>query len=77
MSTIESYRNPYETDKEWTLKKAFIEKYQTRYEETRLLCLAQCYVNVETMGCRYPNELMLELKELTEDLKYLVGGKKL
>lgn len=73
MSNIDSFRNPYETDKEWKLKKAFIEKYQGRFEETRLLCLAQCYVNVETMGCRYPNELMLELKELTEDLKYLVG----
>ena len=51
-TNIEKYRNPYETDKEWKLKKQFIEKYQNKYDENRLLCLAQCYANIETMGCR-------------------------
>ena len=52
MSNFEKYRNPYETDREWELKKLFIEKYENQYKEDRLICLAQCYVNVETMGCR-------------------------
>ena len=49
---IEEYRNPNETEKEWQLKKIFIEKYRDLYSEDRLLCLAQCYSNIETMGCR-------------------------
>lgn len=69
MSNIDKYRNPYETDREWKLKRLFIEKYFDKYKEDRLVCLAQCYVNVETMGCRYPDALMTELKECTEELK--------
>jgi hypothetical protein len=48
----EKYRNPRETNKEWLLRKMFIEKYKDQFSEARLLCLAQCYVNIETMGCR-------------------------
>ena len=52
MSTDASkYRNKNETEKEWFLKKLFIEKYHDQYDEARLLCLAQCYANVETLGC--------------------------
>jgi hypothetical protein len=49
---IESLRNPNETDKEWRLKKKFIQRYTGKFENDRLVCLAQCYVNIETMGCR-------------------------
>jgi hypothetical protein len=49
---INKYRNPNETEKEWQLKKTFIEKYRDLFSEDRLLCLAQCYSNIETMGCR-------------------------
>jgi len=66
---IEKYRNPNETEKEWRLKSQFIEKHCHKFDEDRLLCLAQCFVNIETMGCRYPNELMRQIKELTADLK--------
>lgn len=68
----EKYRNQYETDREWNLKKMFIEAYKDEYDEDRLICLAQCYANIETMGCRYPNELMKEIKSLTQDFKPLV-----
>jgi hypothetical protein len=49
---ISKYRNANETEKEWQLKKLFIEKYIDKFEEKRLVCLAQCYTNIETMGCR-------------------------
>lgn len=52
MSDIDKYRNKNETEKEWQLRKLFIEKYMDKYDEDRLLCLAQCYVNIETLGCR-------------------------
>jgi hypothetical protein len=49
---IEKYRRPNDTSKEWKLRKLFIEKYHWKFSEDRLLCLAQCFVNVETLGCR-------------------------
>lgn len=50
---IEKYRRHYESDRQWKLKKLFIERFFNDFEEERLLCLAQCFVNVQTMGCRY------------------------
>lgn len=52
-SSIDNYRKPNETEKEWQLRKLFIQKFQHKYEQDRLVCLAQCFVNVKTMGCRY------------------------
>jgi hypothetical protein len=69
---IEKFRNPHETDKEWKLKELFITKYKDQIQDNRLICLAQCYVNVETLGCRYNEKLMDELKELTEDFRPLI-----
>lgn len=66
---VSKYRNKNETEKEWFLKKLFIEKYHDQYDEARLLCLAQCYANVETLGCTYAPRLMSEIKELTKDFK--------
>jgi hypothetical protein len=48
---VKKYRNANETEREWQMKKLFIEKYHDKYAEARLLCLAQCYVNIETLGC--------------------------
>ena len=50
--SIEKYRRPNETDKVWQLRRIFIENLKDQFHEDRLLCLAQCYANVETMGCR-------------------------
>jgi hypothetical protein len=49
---VNKYRNANETEREWQMKKLFIEKYNDKYSEARVLCLAQCYVNIETLGCR-------------------------
>jgi hypothetical protein len=49
---LDKYKNPNETEKEWRLKSQFIEKHKDKLSEDRLVCLAQCYVNIETMGCR-------------------------
>lgn len=49
---VNKYRSPNETEKEWQLKRLFIERCHAKFDEDRLLCLAQCYVNIETMGCR-------------------------
>jgi hypothetical protein len=49
---VNKYRNPNETEREWQLKKLFIEKYHDQYDESRFLCLAQCYANIQLLGCR-------------------------
>lgn len=50
---IVKYRRHNESDRQWNLKKIFIERYINQYDEDRLLCLAQCFVNIQTIGCRY------------------------
>lgn len=49
---INNYRGVNDTDKEWQLKKLFIETHQGKFDEKRLICLAQCYANIERLGCR-------------------------
>ncbi len=51
LENLEKYRKPDETDREWLLKKNFIEKYHDQFSEPRLICLAQCYTNIESYGC--------------------------
>jgi hypothetical protein len=58
----EKYRNQYETDREWKLKQMFIEAYVDQFDEDRLVCLAQCYANIETMGCRLVSFLVVVLR---------------
>ncbi|CAF1142472.1 unnamed protein product, partial [Brachionus calyciflorus] len=61
------YRKHNETEREWQLRKLFIERHIDKYNEDRLLCLAQCFVNIKTMGCRYSYKIMNQINELTHD----------
>jgi len=36
-----TYRLETESDKQWDLRKKFLEKYWNQYDEDRLLCLAR------------------------------------
>ena len=49
---ISKFRKPNDTEIEWKYKKLFIETYIDKFNEARLICLAQCYVNHERLGCR-------------------------
>lgn len=69
VNEIDKFRNPNETRKESQLKSMFSEKFKNIFDEDRLICLAQCYINIETLGCRYSNDLMKQIKELTSDFK--------
>lgn len=48
----DKYKVPYESDEHWQLKKEFIDAHKTEYPEDRLICLAQCFFNIEFMGTR-------------------------
>ena len=50
---IEKYYSPTEPKQHWDLKRTFIEENKEKFNEERLVCLAQTLVNIEILGCRY------------------------
>ena len=68
MAEIEKYRTEHESSVEWNLRRAFLEAHQEKYSEDRLICLASCFINVECYGCTYPGPVMIELKQLMEEI---------
>ena len=59
---IDQYRTRFEPQEHWDLKKEFMEAHKSLLEEERLICLAQVYVNVQLLGCRYPLEVMKQVR---------------
>uniref|UniRef100_V5IEE8 XRN2-binding (XTBD) domain-containing protein n=1 Tax=Ixodes ricinus TaxID=34613 RepID=V5IEE8_IXORI len=54
---IEEYRQPWESNEHWELRKEFLLAHAGKYDENRLLCLAQAFANVELLGCAYPKDV--------------------
>ena len=65
---INKYRDKFTPLEHWELKREFMEAHKDKIEEDRLVCLAQTYVNMELLGCRYPEEVMKQVKALAEGL---------
>ncbi|XP_070493718.1 partner of xrn-2 protein 1-like [Chironomus tepperi] len=65
---IESYRNDYESDEHWQLKKDFMEAHKKNFTEDELVCLAQLFFNIELLGCRYSPEVMRQIGELSKGI---------
>jgi len=65
---INSYRMQHESDKEWQMRREFLVAHRGKFSDSRLRCLASCYINVECYGCRYPHALMRQLEELSAQL---------
>jgi len=65
---ISKYRMEHESDKEWCMRQAFLLAHRGKFSDSRLRCLASCYINVECYGCRYPHALMRQLEELSGEL---------
>jgi len=65
---MSSYRLKHESDKEWQMRRAFLVAHREKFSDSRLCCLASCYINVKCYGCRYPEPLMNQLAELTAEL---------
>jgi len=38
-----------------------MEAHKDRFSEERLICLAQVFVNVQLLRCKYPDELMRQI----------------
>ena len=65
---VETYRRTHESGAEWKLRRQFILRHHDQFEHDRLMCLANCFINVECYGCRYPEQVMIQLKELASQL---------
>lgn len=65
---IESYRAAYESIEHWSLKQEFMEAHKDKIPEDRLVCLAQVFVNIELLGCRYPDKTVEQVNILARDI---------
>lgn len=68
---IDKLRKPWEIEDHWILRRDFLLIHKKRFSRERLLCMAQIFVNVETLGAGYGAEIMEELKELTDEIPSL------
>lgn len=63
---IDKYRNEHEPDEHWKLRRAFLLQYWDTFDnEEILLRNAQLFINIEMLGCKYNNEIMKEIAELS------------
>lgn len=62
---VEEFRSPYESRTEWALRRAFMIANYNRVKMESLVCLANCYLNIEMYGCRYPPLVMAQIKEMS------------
>lgn len=65
---IDQCRNALEPDDHWDLRRTFLEKNQHVLPPDELICLAQVYINVQLLGCRYPPETMKQVEKLSEGI---------
>ncbi|XP_018307558.1 NF-kappa-B-repressing factor isoform X1 [Mycetomoellerius zeteki] len=65
---VEQHKVEYESDEHWELRRKFLMTHKHKFPEDMLVCLAQVFVNVELLGCRYPQETMNLVKELSQDV---------
>lgn len=48
-------------------------KYWDDYTEAEILCLAQVFVNVEFLGCRYPKETMEQVAQMASNVPKILA----
>lgn len=65
---VEDYRTEYESEEHWELRRDFMLAHKDRFDEERLVCLAQTFINMEFMGCKYPKDTMLLVAEMSKDI---------
>ncbi|XP_011692577.1 PREDICTED: uncharacterized protein LOC105452820 isoform X3 [Wasmannia auropunctata] len=66
-------RREVEFDEYWKLRRKFLRTHKDKFPEDLLNCLAQIFIDVELLGCSYPQRTMDLVKELSQDIpaKYI------
>ena len=67
-ANIDSFKTEHECDEHWELRRKFLLAHKDRFHLDELLCMAQVFTNVEFLGCRYPQETMRMLAELSKEV---------
>ncbi|KAH8313704.1 hypothetical protein KR067_010593 [Drosophila pandora] len=65
---VDSYRTDYESEEHWELRRNFMLAHKDTYDEDRLVCLAQTFINMEFLGCKYPSETMHLVAEMSKEI---------
>ena len=68
---VEKLRKTWEIEDHWILRRDFLLTHKKKFPPERLLCLAQLFVNIETLGTQYDEKLMEEVKELAYEVPSL------
>ncbi|KAL7306319.1 hypothetical protein TKK_0001746 [Trichogramma kaykai] len=65
---VENFKTEHESDEHWELRRKFLLAHKDKFKQEELICLAQVFTNVEFLGCRYPQETMRTVAELSKDV---------
>lgn len=49
---VDKYKSDHESDEHWQVRRAFLVEHKNKYQEDRLVSLAQTFFNIEFLGCR-------------------------
>uniref|UniRef100_A0A0R3RXC9 XRN2-binding (XTBD) domain-containing protein n=1 Tax=Elaeophora elaphi TaxID=1147741 RepID=A0A0R3RXC9_9BILA len=75
-NSLDSLRAMHESDEQWKLRRMFLERHMADYPKNRLLCLAQIFCNMISLGCTYDQELMKTVKEMGAGLCEVLKDRK-
>lgn len=65
---VDYYKAEHESEEHWNLRKKFMEVHKHKFAEDEIVCLAQVFTNVEFLGCKYPDETMRLVGELSQEV---------
>jgi hypothetical protein len=75
---FDEYRKEYESNDHWMLRKSFLIQHWDNFDsEDILLRNAQLFINIETLGCKYSNEIMHQIAELAAQVPEVVKYREL
>lgn len=65
------FKKPYELPHHWKLREDFMKLHWGKFEEDRLICLSNIFINVECLGLSYATEVVEQVKELGKNIQSL------
>lgn len=65
---VDILRGEFESNTEWKLRRKFLYEHHTLFSIDTLICMSNCFINMELHGCKYPIHVMDRINKLTEFL---------
>ncbi|XP_001600262.1 NF-kappa-B-repressing factor [Nasonia vitripennis] len=67
-ANVDQYKTEHECDEHWELRRKFLLAHSDKFSVDELMCHAQVFTNVEFLGCKYPQETMRTIAELSKEV---------